>query len=55
MICADTDAERCRVKTWSVLSTSATYAMVWPSGDHAGIPSYPGSVVSGVNVNRVAG
>src|SRR5438477_11637410 len=46
--CADAGDERRRVRIWRIPLTSAAYAMVCPSGDQAGNPSYPGSVANGV-------
>src|SRR4029079_10399805 len=51
--CADTGDDTRRVKICSVSSTSAAYAMVRPSGDQAGKPWYPGSVVNGRKVNAL--
>src|SRR6476659_7935514 len=53
VICADTGDDTRRVKICSVSSTSAAYAIVRPSGDQAGKPWYPGSVVKGAKVNAL--
>ena len=41
--------------TCNTPSTSATYARLWPSGDHAGVPSYADADASGMKRVRRGG
>src|SRR5262249_55767470 len=43
-----------RVKICTTPSTSASYTIAFPSGDHIGLPWYAASVANGVNRSKCA-